>query len=313
MKKVEETQRTVESAVFTISKVVRAYFDTVMHVQDFIMALDSTGVYFFTNESNTDAILVKLSNYIEQLALEKGEFLACVVSYDTEEITEDKFFELLPSREEEDTLIYEINPNSFETSLRLIMRDRGICFTDDELKSIKDCFYARSFAKYTMGYYLAENGFDLDPDKVEAMEDHPLITLEYVVNEFGRDDAEEIYRAICSFRSLHAEEYKRLMPKDLEYKRTSWESATKASTVLGSIAFALAVVMCLIHVPVLGIIFAFIGLLQGRHLHLVYKSTAATVLTWLNMAMLLASLVMAAFGYKHEIIAFLHRTLLISR
>lgn len=55
------------------------------------MAVDETGVYFFTTIEDHNKILVKLSNYMNQLALSKKDMVVCYLGWEVAPITDDVF------------------------------------------------------------------------------------------------------------------------------------------------------------------------------------------------------------------------------
>lgn len=303
----------VEKQTFDVSKIVRVYFNDVVHVEGFILAVDETGVFFFTDSNNHDNILVKLSNYMEQLDLEKKDIVVCQLTWSAESASEETFFKLIPEVADDDVFFISVNPDTFETAIRLILSHRKPIFSKEDVIEITECFQKSYASIGTLYEYLKQRGFNLEKDSVDAFESIPMITLSDVVHEFGKEHAEEIFKAMQDFRDTRRRELERSFPREPRYKRTSWESSATTAKVLSFICFVAACVMCIARVPGLVIIFSIMGILQARHLALIYKTMAATILTWLNLATFLFGVMQLVAHFKPEIIQFLQNTLLISR
>ena len=308
----EEAAINAEKRRFNLGSTVRGYFDHVIRVQDFVMAIDRTGVYFFTNEMNETIVLTKVSNYVEQLSLEKGEFVVCQVTNDAANTTEDQFFKRVYSKDNQEVLLHQVNPESFETTLRILIRNQGARLTAQDVSDIVECFYDDA-ADGALQKFLNEHDCHLDHRLVDKVEDMPIVTLQNIINFFGETNADEIFDLVAEFRQQNADKYKQLEKPQDHYKRVSLEVTVKTSTILGFLLFGLSVVMSLLKVPAFAAIFALAGLYQGRHLHLCYRSVIASVITWINVCALMFSTFSLILAFKPEIITFLQDTLLISR
>lgn len=98
-----------------------------------------------------------------------------------------------------------------------------------------------------------------------------------------------------------------------KYVRTSWDKSASAAAAISAVLFIASIFVFLLKLPGLGIIFAVFGILQARHLALIYKTGLATVFTWLNCASLIFGVIQLIGTLSPNIIEFLQKMLLIQR
>lgn len=98
-----------------------------------------------------------------------------------------------------------------------------------------------------------------------------------------------------------------------KYVRTSLDKSASVAALVSAVLFIASVFVFLLKLPGLGIIFAVFGILQARHLALIYKTGLATVFTWLNCASLIFGVIQLIGTLSPNIIEFLQKMLLIQR
>lgn len=192
--------KTVEKRYFDAAPVIRTYFNDVVTVDGFIMSVDETGVYFFTTIEDHNKILVKLSNYMNQLALSKKDMVVCYLGWEVAPITDDVFFKRIPDHRFQDLLFVEINPDTFEPSLRLLLSSRTAILKRDDIIDIIECYQNSTIMQGSLYEFMQARGFNLDRHLVESLEESPLVNLDDIINDFGEESAVEIYNAISEFR-----------------------------------------------------------------------------------------------------------------
>lgn len=133
------------------------------------------------------------------------------------------------------------------------------------------------------------------------------------ITDFGEESAVEISNAISEFRNAQ-DEPNYLEQADLQkYVRTSLDKSASMAALVSAVLFIASVFVFLLKLPGLGIIFAVFGILQARHLALIYKTGLATVFTWLNCASLIFGVIQLIGTLSPNIIEFLQKMLLIQR
>lgn len=305
--------KTVEKRYFDAAPVIRTYFNDVVTVDGFIMAVDETGVYFFTTIEDHNKILVKLSNYMNQLALSKEDMVVCYLGWKVAPITDDVFFKRIPDHRFQNLLFVEINPDTFESSLRLLLSSRTAILKRDDIIDIIGCYQNSTIMQGSLYEFMQARGFNLDRHLVESLEESPLVSLDDIIIDFGEESAVEISNAISEFRNAQ-DEPNYLEQADLQkYVRTSWDKSASMAALISAVLFIASVFVFLLKLPGLGVIFAVFGVLQARHLALIYKTGLATVFTWLNCASLIFGVIQLIGTLSPNIIGFLQKMLLIQR
>ena len=140
-----------------------------------------------------------------------------------------------------------------------------------------------------------------------------LVNLDDIINDFGEESAVEIYNAISEFRDAQDEPSYWEQADLQKYVRTSWDKSASAAASISAVLFIASIFVFLLKLPGLGIIFAVFGILQARHLALIYKTGLATVFTWLNCASLIFGVIQFIGTLSPNIIEFLQKMLLIQR
>lgn len=309
----KKISKVVETEVFDILKMAQIYFSEIVPVSGFVLAVDETGVYFFTSEKKDDVILVKLSNYMDQLDLTRDEVVVCRVSNSAPKITDDTFFKRIPNTNLNSVLITDVRPDCFEESIRLICGTRNVILTKADMIEIIECFRPSKLRQGSMMEFLKTRGFELDYDTVDDFDRRPILALDDVISSFGVTDAEQIYDAMCEYRELVGTPVKEEQFTKISAKSGRWDSAAESTTIIGSLLVVASCIMYVLHLPILGLIFAIMGMLQARHLALIYKTTAATALTWFSLATIIFGVLQTASLFSTNIITWLQNMLLIGR
>lgn len=313
-KSTKQTDNNVEVPVFNASKVIKAYFNDVVILDNFIMAVDETGVFFFTTLDDQNTILVKLSNYTDQLALARDDIVVCRLGWDVQKIDNDVFFKRIQDKRFNDLLFTEINPECFEPAIRLLLSSRDVVLSREDIIEITECFQESVIVQNSLFDYLRDLGYDLDRHDIEKLEKKPIITLQDIINVYGENDASlELFDDITKFRESQYHRDPQEEANLQQYIHSNWDRASNLTVVLGFILFGASCAAFLLHLPVLGLIFSFFGILQGRHLALIYKTFMATILTWLNLATFLFGIIQTIVLLKPEILDALRQMLLIQR
>lgn len=309
---VEDTKQ-IEKQTFDVAENAHLYFNDVIAIEGFILAVDETGAYFFTTLTDQNTILVKLSNYMEQLALTKNEITVCKVFWDAPEITDDVYFKKITDTRFSGLQFVDVNPECFEQTIRLLLSNRPVVFSREDVTEIVECFKQAESTKDSLWEFLQNKGIDIPKDAADEFERHPVITLRDVINNFGEENAEEILNAMIEYRNTYQCSLATLEADLTKYEKTKWEGAANLAALMGILSLLAALLFCIVRIPVLAFIFSIIALLQARHLALIYKSVTATILTWFGLAMLLFTGCEIILVFKPEIIAWLQSMLLIKR
>ena len=270
-------------------------------------------IYSIVTIEDHNKILVKLSNYMNQLALSKKDMVVCYLGWEVAPITDDVFFKRIPDHRFQDLLFVEINPDTFEPSLRLLLSSRTAILKRDDIIDIIGCYQNSTIMQGSLYEFMQARGFNLDRHLVESLEESPLVSLDDIITDFGEESAVEISNAISEFRNAQ-DEPNYLEQADLQkYVRTSWDKSASMAALVSAVLFIASVFVFLLKLPGLGIIFAVFGILQARHLALIYKTGLATVFTWLNCASLIFGVIQLIGTLSPNIIEFLQKMLLIQR
>lgn len=307
-----------ENNTIDISKMIKIYFNDVIKVKGFIMAIDETGVYFFTTENDQNTILVKLTNYMDQLALSKEDVVVCRVTSGAERVTNDVFFKRIQDRKLQDVLIADMSPDCLEESIRLLTSSRKPVLSRADVIDIVECFRPSTARSEGLYNFLASNGFKLDLDAVSKFEDAPLVTLQDVVNAFGENNAEEIYDLIASYRKKQQranvdDESVRGESTFIDSEIKTWDKNVLITSVTAVLLLVASIAMYICHLPLLGVLFALCCLLNARHLALIYRNLMATILTWFSIILLVFGIISTIGLFNNEIIQWLKDKLLIER
>ena len=250
---------------------------------------------------------------MNQLALSKRDMVVCYLGWEVAPITDDVFFKRIPDNRFQDLLFVEINPDTFEPSLRLLLSSRTAILKRDDIIDIIGCYQNSTIMQGSLYEFMQARGFNLDRHLVESLEESPLVNLDDIINDFGEESAVEIHNAISEFRDAQDEPSYWEQADLQKYVRTSWDKSASAAAAISAVLFIASIFVFLLKLPGLGIIFAVFGILQARHLALIYKTGLATVFTWLNCASLIFGVIQLIGTLSPNIIEFLQKMLLIQR
>ena len=309
---VEDTKQ-VESKVFDVNKALHLYFNDVIPIEGFILVVDETGAYFFTTITDQNLILVKLSNYVDQLALTSNEITVCRVSWDADLVTDDIYFKRIQDTRFKGLQIVDVNPDSFEQSLRLLLSNRPTVFSKLEVADIVECFKPAALMEGSLFVFLQEHGFNVDRVIATEYENHPVITLQDVINDFGTEHAEDLLEAMLEYREMYQCSIATKVTDLTKYHKTNWEDAANLAAVLGILLMVAALAFSAVRIPVLALSFSVLAFIQARHLALIYKNAIATIITWFSIVIIIFSTCQIVAFFKPNIIQWLQDTLLISR
>lgn len=320
MKKVKQMTESVSEApiIFDVSKTVKAYFRDVIVVKDFIIAVDELGVFFFTTNIDEHSVLIKLSNYLEALSISKQEIVVCQLDWSAQRIGDEVFFNRIPDDRFSSLLFVPVNPDDFEATIRLLLCVREPVLLEQEVDSIVECFQQCSSKKGSLYEFLINKGYiDVDVQCVKQIESLPVVTINDVISIFDVDgtSVQELYEAICEYRNLNPHEVPDTsLLSRIKLSRDSTGMTYKSTVILCCVlCFLSCFVSFFLHIPVLGIIFSIMGLLQARHLLLMYSSSIATALTWFSIAALIYSIFCTIETYFPSIVKALQDLLLVAR
>lgn len=283
-----------EPIVFDVCEAAHEYFNDVITTEDFIIAVDALGVFFFTVCDDDQTILVKLSNYLDGLDLAREDIVACKVSWDAPKLGNDLFFNRIRDESLKDLLFINVNPDDFEATIRLMLSTREPRFSEEDVIAITECFQPSVLLQGGLQKFMKENGFDLDTMLLRKYEVLPVIEFESVVDDFGKEQAQEIYDLMITYKEKYSSDPKadhNVFRMQIQMEHDSNEAIAKATILLSAFLMIAACIMSIINVPILGVIFAIMGILQARHLALMYKTAWATALTWLNVAALIYGII----------------------
>lgn len=183
----------------------------------------------------------------------------------------------------------------------------------DDIIDIIGCYQNSTIMQGSLYEFMQARGFNLDRHLVESLEKSPLVNLDDIINDFGEESAVEIHNAISEFRDAQDEPSYWEQADLQKYVRTSWDKSASVAASISAVLFIASIFIFLLKLPGLGIIFAVFGILQARHLALIYKTGLATVFTWLNCASLIFGVIQLIGTLSPNIIEFLQKMLLIQR
>lgn len=107
-------------------KTVDCYFETVINDEDFVLCLDNTGVYAFTEELDVEVVLLKFQRMLRTLSLKGQEAVLCLVTDEQVETTQ---------------VLNVATPENLEKWIRTKTGSRKRMLSDDDLLSIADCYF----------------------------------------------------------------------------------------------------------------------------------------------------------------------------
>lgn len=310
---VDDTKQ-VESAIFDVNKALNLYFNDVIPIEGFILTVDETGAYFFTTMEDQNLILVKLSNYVEQLALAGNELTVCRITWDADCVSDEIYFKQIPDTRFKNLQIIDINPDSFEQSLRLLLSNRDPVFSKLEVAEIVECFKPAALMEGSLYQFLLQRGFSIDRAIATEYENHPVITLQDVMNDFGPDNAEELLSAMLDYREMYQSSMSDMVIDLTKYhQKRGWDQAANLAAIMGIVSMVLSIVFSAVRIPELALAFSVIAFLQARHLALIYKNVVATIITWFSAVIIVFSTIQMLAFIKPDVIQWLQENLLISR
>lgn len=117
---------------------ISEFFAKTIYTEDFILALDESGVWLFTDSINTKQVLVAASRLMNRLQLDVSEIVLCAVNqYYTKQD--------LPafSREcdlEQEGILYKIHTENLEIFIRTLTGVRGDILQKSILAEVADCY-----------------------------------------------------------------------------------------------------------------------------------------------------------------------------
>lgn len=310
---VDDTKQ-VESAIFDVNKALNLYFNDVIPIEGFILTVDETGAYFFTTMEDQNLILVKLSNYVEQLALAGNELTVCRITWDADCVSDEIYFKQIPDTRFKNLQIIDINPDSFEQSLRLLLSNRDPVFSKLEVAEIVECFKPAALMEGSLYQFLLKRGFNIDRAIATEYENHPVITLQDVVNDFGSDNAEDLLNAMLDYREMYQNSMSDMVIDLTKYhQKRGLDQAANLAAIMGIVSMVLSIVFSAVRIPELALAFSVIAFLQARHLALIYKNVVATIITWFSVVIIVFSTIQMLTFVKPDVIQWLQENLLISR
>lgn len=304
----------VESAIFDVNKALNLYFNDVIPIEGFILTVDETGAYFFTTMEDQNLILVKLSNYVEQLALAGNELTVCRITWDADCVSDEVYFKQIPDTRFKNLQIIDINPDSFEQSLRLLLSNRDPVFSKLEVAEIVECFKPAALMEGSLYQFLLQRGFSIDRAIATEYENHPVITLQDVMNDFGSDNAEGLLNAMLDYREMYQNSMLDMVIDLTKYhQKRGLDQAANLAAIMGIVSMVLSIVFSVVRIPELALAFSVIAFLQARHLALIYKNVVATIITWFSVVIIVFSTIQMLAFIKPDVIQWLQENLLISR
>lgn len=310
---VDDTKQ-VESAIFDVNKALNLYFNDVIPIEGFILTVDETGAYFFTTMEDQNMILVKLSNYVEQLALAGNELTVCRITWDADCVSDEVYFKQIPDTRFKNLQIIDINPDSFEQSLRLLLSNRDPVFSKLEVAEIVECFKPAALMEGSLYQFLLQRGFSIDRAIATEYENHPVITLQDVMNDFGPDNAEGLLNAMLDYREMYQNSMLDMVIDLTKYhQKRGLDQAANLAAIMGIVSMVLSIVFSAVRIPALALAFSAIAFLQARHLALIYKNVVATIITWFSVVIIVFSTIQMLAFIKPDVIQWLQENLLISR
>lgn len=310
---VDDTKQ-VESAIFDVNKALNLYFNDVIPIEGFILTVDETGAYFFTTMEDQNLILVKLSNYVEQLALAGNELTVCRITWDADCVSDEVYFKQIPDTRFKNLQIIDINPDSFEQSLRLLLSNRDPVFSKLEVAEIVECFKPAALMEGSLYQFLLQRGFSIDRAIATEYENHPVITLQDVMNDFGSDNAEGLLNAMLDYREMYQNSMLDMVIDLTKYhQKRGLDQAANLAAIMGIVSMVLSIVFSVVRIPELALAFSVIAFLQARHLALIYKNVVATIITWFSVVIIVFSTIQMLAFIKPDVIQWLQENLLISR
>lgn len=260
------------------------YFKNVTKTSDFVIAIDETGVYFFTEERDQDEILFKASAVVEALELSKGEFIICIVSESVACVGK-KFFDYGVDNSFSD-MITEINPEEFEDVARRMTGGRPVIYSMDDLNDISSCF--DRFAKYDCGNddYLAQ--FMLAPEIRNRLDSYvPESVQDVIACGVPGDIAESVYVAMrkheCKQDSQMSGHFDNL---DGSVSVIS-DNRARNFIAISLIMFVISAIGAMLEIPAMVIIFSVGGLWFANDLSILYRTFWSSVCKALNAGILL--------------------------
>lgn len=111
--------------MFELINEIDSYFTRVINDEDFVLGIDKTGVYAFTEESDVDLVLLKFSRMLQTLALHSSDAVLCAIS-DTVRETAILHVTTLPS---------------LELWIRETVGKRRRIFSEEDIASIVGCYF----------------------------------------------------------------------------------------------------------------------------------------------------------------------------
>lgn len=189
------------SEIFILLREVKRYFGTVINCADFVIAVDVTGVYLFTSNTDKEQVLISASQVMTDLSLKREEFIICMIA-GSAEVAERGFFDFGVDNTFEDSVIM-INPSEFEDVIRRLTGSRKKVFGSEDIASIVDCFSEVVQSDVHPGSYLDD--FNLEPGVIERLKSYlPLSAQDVMACGVPAESAQDVFRAIQAHNALKA-------------------------------------------------------------------------------------------------------------
>lgn len=256
--------------MFKLIDELEGYFD-IINDEDFILGIDKTGVYAFTDDVDVDVVLVKYSRMLKTLALKRSESVLCIV-------TDEEIQQNLP-------ILNVVRPQELERWVRKTAGARKTVFQENDIKSIFDCYFESEDDEDSMYDILRE--FNLPEPVVISLVNDPPATV-HDITRFGVDK-QTAYEVLNTFQQSF--DYFRDTDSSVERGVSVTLYSFIRRNVIISISLAICASICIIiNFGWVGAIFSLLGIVYGRKAEKVNDDATAKFIKWSNIFLLILAL-----------------------
>ena len=155
---------------------IEKYFKYAINYTDFVLGLDETGLYLFTESGDDNVVREKASKLSQALALQASEIIVVQLTSTNAEKYQFSGYKITLQQRD----LYKVSPDEVEAFIRLYTGLREPVLTEEDICSIIDCFM--DYQKDYGDEYDSLVALGIEPKVAEDLVHRSIVSLDDVFN-----------------------------------------------------------------------------------------------------------------------------------
>ncbi|MEY8333241.1 hypothetical protein AALB53_09055 [Lachnospiraceae bacterium 47-T17] len=226
----------------SLFNLISEYFINVVNYTDFVLAVDESGVFVFSQDTDDKSLLIKVSNLMSALALQKEQIIICVLDNRSGNVYSS--FDCV-ERDGDLEYVHHVPVTYLEDFIRKYTKKYAGTLTYSDVNNILDCFCDVGAGNRNVELVAYLHGYGLSDEAIDRILNEYVITKELVYNAGVRhEDVEAVYNMLVSNDTLvrNKEMEVRKYQESAVLLQDKLKSRYYAATVLSMVAALLFVI-----------------------------------------------------------------------